>query len=1002
MTRGSKLYKAQDNNSFMRIRGFLFCVAVIAVFITAVPAAAYKQDFQNFEAGDLSIAAYGDDPLAVQYISINHYPYSETLKLNITAAAPTIGKHIYYFVYYPVQQAATNFTVTTQYLSASGSVGMIARFCDASMTTLLDYSMGITDGRYDFTVTPDGHILVYRNGVYTADAGVVGVNPSYFLVGIYESGGTGHMLIDDYAISPAAGATDVAARNFMEAIPSDYYIVKDAINPANNGLYNSSGAVNSNYYWVNFTTTGNATKTIEASDFTTGTVLERLYTSGIFGGVRFNISSLSTSYSGLHRMYLDETGSSSTFWVTGYGATITWDKETYATDESAVVSWSILPAYYDTTSYNYEGRIINAYGTTMKTWSITSASGSETTVLDSTTYPQGTYFATIVKTLKAAPYTETTMYYDYAEIVTDVIVTGSIYDYAGLGLPGAVVNLTQSGTTTQHTATPAYNQSGLDPGIAINLTANKTYGYLHVPVEFTPPSWGTYTVNLYLSQDLGNISHSGNNSIFGFVQEDALFQPVGAATVHISNATFLHNTTANATGFYQFDQLAEDQIYTLWATATGYNQSANYNTNTTTIEGPTIYNATRQDIFMEAQYALQVDVRSSDTLAYIVTPVEIAVSTGTTTQSASVSSGTANFTVGYGLYQISASSDGYTSDTTTVVISGDRVVTLYLTVTNPYSVQLQPDPKYLTIRVFEGFGTPVPGVGITMQGVTTSTGSWDWIATLAGIPLDEVPINMSAMYQTTDDSGRAVFYVIPTAKYNVSFVKTGYTIPSVVRAFSEDIYDVQATNLTTPHSDSFMENGTSQLSQVKVTVTTGAYNESVGWLNITYLDANSHTIGGTINVTQKSQTPFGAATTLASYTVTTSSMTQSLQVWHIQQESGQVFVNVTHSDFGQIRRSYTWSFNSIPVDFLGFDANIKMLVAFAIMMLTAMLGGAASARAVSVAVCIEGWLFQAMHFFQAMEDRGIAGEAAVWTALVLMTAIAIAANIEVRKKKERY
>jgi len=73
-----------------------------------------------------------------------------------------------------------------------------------------------------------------------------------------------------------------------------------------------------------------------------------------------------------------------------------------------------------------------------------------------------------------------------------------------------------------------------------------------------------------------------------------------------------------------------------------------------------------------------------------------------------------------------------------------------------------------------------------------------------------------------------------------------------------------------------------------------------------------------------------------------------------------------------------------------------------IMILTAMLGTTTSARAVSIAVCIEGWFFAAIHMFQALQDRGIAGTGAMYLALVFMSLIAFLANVEVRKKKEKY
>jgi hypothetical protein len=323
--------------------------------------------------------------------------------------------------------------------------------------------------------------------------------------------------------------------------------------------------------------------------------------------------------------------------------------------------------------------------------------------------------------------------------------------------------------------------------------------------------------------------------------------------------------------------------------------------------------------------------------------------------------------------------------------------TYQLTTVSDTDIQQQIYPHYVTFHLKEGFGSPVSGVDVSVLGVSTSTGNWDWVAQLLGLPLDEVPVNGTYMNQTTDSLGRATFYMIPTGKYNITFTKTGYTITPMVLVPQDTDYIIFATSSSEP----YFREGVDELSAVNISITTRAFNESYAFINLTYYDSTGGTTGGTIRVLQKSDTPWTANTVMATWPVTGNSFENSTGILHIQQVSGYIDINVTHSTFGNVLRSYPYSFNSVPVQFLGFGQEIALLVALGMMCFTLMLAGAAHVRPVLFLVCIEGWVFDAMHWFDSLVDRGVP-HLSIWIALGLATLAAVLANFELRKKKEKY
>jgi PKD repeat protein len=397
-----------------------------------------------------------------------------------------------------------------------------------------------------------------------------------------------------------------------------------------------------------------------------------------------------------------------------------------------------------------------------------------------------------------------------------------------------------------------------------------------------------------------------------------------------------------------------------------------------------------------------LNVTFKDSLINAIIPnVTVIDSLGHTTNT---TDGTYSTITGEGItLELISSSDGYNTKISSFLMDSDRDEIINLTrisgTSNTANATLMNVyPKYVTFHVKEGWGTALSDVDINIQGISTSTGNWDWIVTLLGIPLNEVPVNNTAMSQTTDTLGRATFYMVPTAKYNVSFTKAGYTIPSMILVPQDNDYIVYATGT----EQAYYEHGVNELEAVNITINRFDVNESYAYLNVTYIDTTGHTTGGVIDVLQSSEIPGTAPTLITSWPVTGNSFTNSTAISHTTSKVfGYVNATITHSDFGIIHRTYPFQFNTVPVSFLGFGANIQLLVALGIMLFTTMLAGATHARQVIFVVAIEGWIFDTFGWFDAMIARGVP-HLSIWIALTAMVVFAFLANAEQRKRREKY
>jgi hypothetical protein len=993
-------------NEGAEMKRLLIVLVLLALLVVPVPVMAIQCDFQDYGGCNFG---------AVSPTTFDNYNYGTGVEIRGLRLIGGVGSYVT-----QTNPSPSNYWGIT-IISVSNPAQTYTMFYDSFRTQIAGHQINLGAGRYEFFYdSTNSHLYVYNNGIYHADLGatVGSVPPSYMDLTLV---GGGSIVFDDYTnLDP--DANDV----YISTIPVNFTVIKDFITPASSGLYAESTLVRTNYmysYWSN-TTNGSATQISKLKNVATDTVYETLGTGNFNAEIRTNLSVLTaptaTAPNGLYKITIE--GSSSPFsaayfWLTSTGASILWDKDKYYTDENSVSTWSVTPAYWDTTTYSYEGAIVDVYGSTKKSWTITAASGTEHTTMSSSTYPQGVYYNKITATMKASPFTAYILDTDYTEVSQDIKISGITYNATTNSTqPSVFINFTQTGVGTVNTTsfpiTGTYNKTGFVSGSAITIEPFHRVNYQplqFVPVSFTPLSYGNFTVNLYGTSDPKNQTGT-NSTIYGLVQSSPYYNSLGGATVSLWNATYEETTRTNATGFYNFTSLRPFTEYSMNASYLGYTNTSNEVVNSSSYYKTVLYNATRKDFLLSTTFNITVTITDSETHDPIPGATVTATDGFTSWSSTSSSIGVAYFDLPYGLYSITASSGGYYASTSSHIVDADDTVSITLTPLFQQSSILQDYPHYVTFRTMKLTGGGIPDVAVTAQGYMTSTGNYDWLIDWIGIPIEEAPIHNTTMSALTDDYGAVTFLMVPTVKYNMTFTLAGYTFSNLRLMPQDNEYIIYPEGQ--PEAVFYPVAGMSELEAVNITITTADKTSSIKFVNISYYDKLGHTTGGYVDVLLKNETPFGRNFLLYCWTVSEqknpwtgavdlNNWTNSSEVDHTVAVSGFVNTNVTNTDFGFIKRSFGFSFFSIPVTFLGFGYEIALLVAMGIMLFTAMLGGASNAKQVAFVVCIEGWVFYSMHWYDSLIARGVPAEV-ISMALLIATVFAFVANMGVRKRKEKY
>jgi len=303
-------------------------------------------------------------------------------------------------------------------------------------------------------------------------------------------------------------------------------------------------------------------------------------------------------------------------------------------------------------------------------------------------------------------------------------------------------------------------------------------------------------------------------------------------------------------------------------------------------------------------------------------------------------------------------------------------------------------PKDVKFHITSFFGAPIQNANVTIQGITTSTGNWDWLVTLLGISLDEVAINGTAMTESTDTNGDVVFLMLPSVKYNITTTATGYTFPTSFIAPQAIEYTITAN-----WNESWFSSGNDTLKDVNVSVSWVKKNDTYSFVNISYDDQTLTTTGGTIQVYLDSAGRVANATSVATMDITSSSCSNSTIVnTPTGGASYRVLVNATTTD-QNIVRTFTHYFKGAPVTLPGFDSESILWLALFIVIFTAAFAGAIHSPQMSIVLCVESWVFWAIGWLDALITQFWYGETAIIGILTLASFIALLWNITEGKSK---
>lgn len=564
----------------------ILCLLVLACLI--VPVSAWSDTLNNQDrtyyvyGGPFSYAARSGYLDTLQIQSAAH----ESWNTLITANSSTSSNYF-----------AVDFSNTNAYNNANDCIGLL----DANRNAFYGYpwfSNGLlgsssTVRRIEF-VRSGTNIYVYYDGTLGTTLENIPGNLSFsYSIGTHNPTWSDIWYADDISFGQSFADTGL-----ISVMPHSWYIKSDMIDPSNFAMIDSNGnQVYADHFNVQWSLGAYADGwqaaqnppntrykiTIMAPN---GNLCYNEYINiSSFGAATGIISiPMNNTYIGSYpieygmywvRMY-DGTAVKSVdyFYVLGTGASVLWGQSAYPTGSTATVSYSISPSYYDTTTYNYEIKVLDAYGTVKKTQTVSGSTGSISFTMDSSSYADGVYYAELVAVTKSDA-SEIVMNYGLTEVNSYIPITGYVVNQDNVALQGASVNITQ-GTSTLVSVSNAsgYFSSSNNwlSGSEINITTTLS-GYYPDYNLITPLS--ADTINLTIPLLNLTPTHSGV-AIGGFVKDSQYHSAIPGATIYLrinGTSETPSTTTGNGASYYIFNGLVNGTTYDVWSQKTGFANS---------------------------------------------------------------------------------------------------------------------------------------------------------------------------------------------------------------------------------------------------------------------------------------------------------------------------------------------------------------------------------------------------------------------------------------------
>lgn len=499
------------------------------------------------------------------------------------------------------------------------------------------------------------------------------------------------------------------------------------------------------------------------------------------------------------------------------------------------------------------------------------------------------------------------------------------------------------------------------------------------PILFGVPEGGT-TIILWMAPDAPPDvpTEPEKSMLYGYILTQGSQQPISGATVSLNGHG---STTTSSTGFYLFNNIDPGQ-YTITVSAPLHDALSE----PVTVDPA----ATQHNLALKGHFLLTVTAKDDTSLANLHNAT-ISLSDGQeSTQNP------ATFNVDYGPYTITAAAGGYYPQTQSAYLDkpGTTTTTVLMTA-KPEPIPPPEMPNYpphnVKFTVQTIFGTPIPGVNVTAQGIQ-QTPSTNILERLLGINTTSTPINTELMSGTTDSNGEINFMMVEAVKYQITIKKPGVVDQTLEIYPKEDTYPIIISTAGGP----LLPDAGDPLRDIHINVTTSTEGDT-GHIHIDYNDTTLKTTSLSIQVTQQNTTNTSAPEeVIASYTVANdANVTHTFDLLDYKGQSFFVRLEAEHPDFGTINRDYAVAFKGVRVPLGPLPDGLYIYVAgFGLMLLGGIFGATSATRGV-VVIAFAGWLFYA---FGWLDDLGLIAPAS----LGLVSTIAVMGVIVTRYREEGY
>ena len=360
-----------------------------------------------------------------------------------------------------------------------------------------------------------------------------------------------------------------------------------------------------------------------------------------------------------------------------------------------------------------------------------------------------------------------------------------------------------TGTTVQFNDTTTTNVSAVRPSLwnwSINQSLSSVIWYNVTPsnqnITYVLPSTGDFMVNL-------TIGNSSEYSSWTNVTSKLLYSNVTLAVDF--NATPLYSKPNRSISFvdmsvggglYNWTWNFGDGVNLTYPQPvpppnTSYNRNptksyqlvGNYNVNLTVKGADGQTNLTKNAyIRINLNNTLTLTFKDADTFLPITVPMGVSITSGGapyTTGMSDPATGIAWFELPNAAYSVTIPSNSeYEGAVYSVTMaSTDQAADVILTPTSSTSTNLNiKQTQAIRFMCRDWKGVPIVDMNVTAVGVQSTLGAVDWFFSLFGIDLDTAPILNTTMWGNTGTDGSIVFLMVPTEKYNLTYVCTTRSI----------------------------------------------------------------------------------------------------------------------------------------------------------------------------------------------------------------------------------